>query len=68
MMTNSYMVDVRARDIVAPTEPPSLRTGVGHGHVRKYNREKPKKDAWAKKRKKAKMRKTSRKRNRSDKP
>lgn len=65
MMTISYMMeDVRVRGIVAPTEPPSLCTGVGHGHFRKYNREKPKKDAWAKKRKKAKMRKTSRKRNR----
>lgn len=64
MMVNSYMDSVRVRDIVALPETPSLRTGAGHGHFRGFNRERPKKDAWAKRRKRAKMKKASRKRNR----
>lgn len=64
MMVNSYMGFMRMRDIATPIDPPSLRTGVGHGHFRRSSREKPEKDALAKKRKKSKMRKASRKRNR----
>lgn len=64
MMVDSYMGYMRTRDIAAPIEPPSLRTGVGHGHPRKSSRERPEKDAQAKKRRKSKMRKASRKRNR----
>lgn len=55
----------RTRLIDVPTLPePNLRTGEGRGHSRKFDRERPKKDAWAKKRKRAKMSKASRKRNR----
>lgn len=64
MMVGDYVEPMRVRNITVPIEPPNLRTGAGHGHFRKFNREKPKKDAWAKKQKKAKMRKASRKRNR----
>ena len=64
MMVNSYLEDVRVRGIVATPETLSLRTGAGHGHFRGLNRERPKKDAWAEKRKRAKMKKASRKRNR----
>lgn len=63
MMVDSYDV-MRMREAAEPPEPSSLRTGAGHGHFRKFDREKPKKDAWAKKRKRAKMSKVSRKRNR----
>lgn len=64
MMVSSYMGFMRMRDIVAPTEPPNLRTGAGHGHFRRSSRERPGKNALAKKRKKAKMCKANRKRNR----
>lgn len=43
---------------------PNLRAGVGHGHLRKFNRERPKKGAKAIKRKRSKISKVSRKRNR----
>lgn len=64
MMVNSYLESMSMRDIASPPETPSLRTGAGHGHFRGFNRERPKKDAWAKRRKRAKMKKASRKRNR----
>lgn len=64
MMADSYMDTLRMRDITVPIERPNLRTGAGHGHLRGFNREKPKKDAWAKKNKRAKMKKASWKRNR----
>ncbi len=62
------MVDVydtmRLREAAEPPEPSSLHKGAGHGHFRAFDRERPKKDAWARKRKRAKMSKASRKRNR----
>lgn len=63
MMVDSYDV-MRMREAAAPPEPSSLRTGEGHGHFREFDRERPKKDDWARKRKRAKMSKASRKRNR----
>ena len=63
MQTDSYMDTMRMRDIAAPMERPNLRTGVGHGHPRKFNREKPKKGAWMKKHERAKMKKASRRKN-----
>lgn len=59
-----YGVAARMRDIMAPPERPSLVTGSGHGHCRKLNRERPKKDFKAKRRKREKMAKTSKRRNR----
>ena len=64
MMVDSYMGFMHMRDIAAPIEPPNLRTGAGHGHFRRPSRERPEKNALAKKRKKAKMCKASRRRNR----
>lgn len=65
MMAESYYKPpLRMRDIDVHTEPPSLRTGIGHGHFRAFDRERPKRDAWAKRRRRAKICKASRKRNR----
>ncbi len=64
MMVDSYNM-VHMRELAAPLEPPNLRTGAGHGHFRVFDWEMPKKDAWVKKRKLVKMRKASRKRNRT---
>ena len=64
MQINSYMGTMRMRDIAAPIERPNLRTGAGHGHLRKSNREKPKKGIWAKKHKRTKMKKASRRQQR----
>lgn len=65
MMIESYNIGdiMRMRDVMAVSEP-NIRTGIGHGHPRKFNREKTTKGAYAKKRKRAKMSKASRKRNR----
>lgn len=63
MMVNLYDME-RMREMATPIPEANLRTGVGHGHFRKFNRERPEKNAQAKKRKKAKMSKASRKRNR----
>lgn len=59
-----YCDPLRMRDIMAPPERPSLVTGAGHGHFRKFNREKPKKDFKAKRRQREKMSKASKRRNR----
>lgn len=64
MMLEKYNELMNMRGILLPPVPPSLRTGVGHGHSRSFYREKPEKDAYAKKHKRAKMSKASRKRNR----
>ena len=66
MMCRDYdCYSVRSmRDITAPPERPSLVTGSGHGHCRKFNRERPKKDFKAKRRKREKMAKTSKRKNR----
>lgn len=65
MMAESYYEPpLRMRDIDVHITPPNLRTGIGHGHARAFDRERPKRDAWAKRRKRAKIRKASHKRNR----
>ena len=64
MVESYYEPPLRMRDIDVNTEPPNLRTGAGHGHSRAFDRERPKKDAWAKRRRRAKIRKASQKRNR----
>lgn len=64
MMIDAYMNAADMKDILPPSEAPNLRTGAGHGHFRGLYREKSKKDAWAKKRRRAKMKKASRRRNR----
>lgn len=63
MMLEYYDIG-RMSNFQSPQEPPNLRTGTGHGHFRGLCRERPKKDAWAKKHKRVKISKTSRKRNR----
>ena len=63
MMLEYYDIR-RMRDMQATPKPPNLRTGEGHGHLRGFNRERPKKGAWAKRHKREKMRRASRKRNR----
>ena len=62
MMGNYYNLGHIAEATVIPE--PNLRTGAGHGHFRKFEREHPKKGAKAKKHKRTKMSKASRKRNR----
>lgn len=62
MMVEHYNLGRMVEATVIPE--PNLRTGVGHGHLRKFDRERPKKGAKAKKRKLSKMSKASRKRNR----
>jgi len=64
MMVSSYMGFMCMKNIAAPIEQPNLRTGAGHGHPRKFNRERPEKNAKAKKHKRTKLRKASRKKNR----
>lgn len=66
MMIDHYDIGgiMRMRDVMTVSEP-NIRTGVGYGHPRKFNREKPPKGAYAKKHKRSKMSKESRKRNRS---
>ena len=66
MMCNdyNYYSPVRMREIMLPPERPSLVTGAGHGHFRKFNRERPKKDFRAKRRQREKMTKASRRKNR----
>lgn len=63
MMLDSYN-DMRMMEMAAPIPRPNLRTGEGRGHFRPFKRERPEKNAQAKKRKRAKMSKASRKRNR----
>lgn len=62
MMVDLYDVE-RLREAAAPISEANLRTGEGHGHFRPLNRERPEKNAQTKKRKRAKISKTSRKRN-----
>lgn len=62
MMVEHYNLGHMVEATVVPE--PNLCTGVGHGHPRKFERERPKKGTKAKKRKKAKMCKASRRRNR----
>ena len=62
MMTEYDMEGMRG--IKVPILQSDLRTWVGHGHYRDFNRERPERDAKKKKRRKEKMSKTSRKRNR----
>ena len=50
--------------VMAHMERPNLATGEGHGHFRKFNREKPPKDFKAKSRQRRKMSKASKRRNR----
>ena len=64
MMVEHYNIG-HTMEAVAVSEP-NLRTGVGHGHLRKFNRERPKKGAKAKKRKRTEMSKASRRRNRGN--
>lgn len=64
MMCNGYYDTFRMREIAAPPERPSLITGAGHGHFRKFNRDKPPKDFRAKRRQREKMTKASRRKNR----
>lgn len=64
MMYNGYYDTFRMRYISLPLERPSLVTGAGHGHFRKFNRERPKKDFRAKRRQREKMTKASRRKNR----
>lgn len=64
MNLERYDALLRTREIMQPNWEPNLATGVGHGHIRKPGQTQPKKDAWAKKHKRAKMSKASRKRNR----
>lgn len=59
-----YYDTFRMRDIAAPPERPSLVTGTGHGHFRKFDRERPKKNIKAKRRQREKMSKASKRRNR----
>lgn len=62
---NSYISEysLPPGDFLALPEP-DLITGVGHGHYRPVNREKPKANAYKRKHKKIKMAKNSRRRNR----
>lgn len=63
-MMYGYYDTIRMRDIMTPIERPSLVTGAGHGHFRKFNRERPKKNIKAKRRQREKMSKASKRRNR----
>ncbi len=54
----------RMKYIMTPPEQRSLLTGVGHGHFRKFDRERPKKNIKAKRRQREKMSKASKRRNR----
>lgn len=45
-----------------PISVPDLRTGIGHGHFRPFNQEKPKKDKLRKAQKKRKIAKKSKRR------
>lgn len=56
--------DFPDKNVMALTERPNLATGEGHGHFRKFNREKPPKDFKAKSRQRRKMSKASKRRNR----
>lgn len=60
----SYYNAIAMRAVMAPPERPSLVTGAGHGHFRKFNRERPKKNIKAKRRQREKMSKASKRRNR----
>lgn len=62
MMVDHYNI-MDMRYIALPISQPNLRTGVGRGHCRGFSRERPEKNAQAKRRKRTKMRKTSRRRN-----
>lgn len=62
MMVEHYNFGHMVEATVVPE--PNLRTGIGHGHFRKFGRERPEKGAKAKKRKRSKISKASRKRNR----
>lgn len=64
MMYSGYYDTVPMKDIILPPERPSLVTGAGHGHFRKFNREKPPKNFKAKSRQRQKMSKASKRRNR----
>lgn len=59
-----YYDTIGMKDIMAPPERPSLVTGAGHGHFRKSNRERPKKNIKAKRRQRERMSKASKRRNR----
>lgn len=61
---NSYMDAIEKIDTAPPLPVPNLRTGVGHGHYRPLNRERPTKDSLAKKRRRDKASKASRRKNR----
>lgn len=60
----SYYDTINMRAVMAPLERTSLVTGAGHGHFRKFNRERPKKNIKAKRRQREKMSKASKRRNR----
>lgn len=60
----SYYDTIGMRAVIAPPERPSLVTGACHGHFRKFDRERPKKNIKAKRRQREKMTKVSKRRNR----
>lgn len=64
MILERYNEPMRTREIMQLNFEPDLTTGIGHGHIRKRGQTRPRKDALAKKHKRAKMSKASRKRNR----
>ena len=59
---NDYYGRIKFLDV--PIVRPNLKTGVGHGHPRRGDRERPAKDKLKKLQKHTKMKKASRRRNR----